>query len=481
MRISSILARKMRKGASTKGARKSYARPVVRIATAGVALGIALIIISTAIVSGFQSEIKNLVVGFNSHIQLVPENPENPSVLIDEAHKASILQIEGVDRVSNLHIGAGLLETKNTVKGVTIKGTCDTVMIAGALTDGSLPIEYTDIILSKELSNRLEVEIGDRLSIYLVENREKVKQRSVKVCGLYDTGLLEYDEKFIYVTPELLQKSSSSGVQALIELKDSKALGKVVGLNEVREKPPGWWTPHHPNLETDTSTSFMWVAGGTASSDTAYLNYTAGMWEVQQGSGSDLLFSNGYEIFIDDIEQLYSIENKIYGTLPYDTPNRLSTFNIKSQSRDIFNWLDMLDINVIVIICLMILISIINMVSALLITILEKRPEVGMLKSLGMRDSTVMMTFVNYSARIIFTGFLAGNILGFAICLAQTYTGIITLDPAAYYISEVPVEIDLALIAIIEIIAFTCCLIAMFLPALYSLSINPSTALRIKE
>ena len=121
----------------------------------------------------------------------------------------------------------------------------------------------------------------------------------------------------------------------------------------------------------------MWVAGGTASSDTAYLNYTAGMWEVQQGSGSDLLFSNGYEIFIDDIEQLYSIENKIYGTLPYDTPNRLSTFNIKSQSRDIFNWLDMLDINVIVIICLMILISIINMVSALLITILEKRPEVG--------------------------------------------------------------------------------------------------------
>ena len=109
---------------------------------------------------------------------------------------------------------------------------------------------------------------------------------------MYDTGLLEYDEKFVYVTPELLQKSSSSGVQALIELKDSKALGKVVGLNEVREKPPGWWKPHHPNLETDTSTSFMWVAGGTASSDTAYLNYTAGMWEVQQGSGSDLLFSN---------------------------------------------------------------------------------------------------------------------------------------------------------------------------------------------
>jgi lipoprotein-releasing system permease protein len=141
----------------------------------------------------------------------------------------------------------------------------------------------------------------------------------------------------------------------------------------------------------------------------------------------------------------------------------------------------MLDINVVLIIGLMILISIINMVSALLITILEKRADVGLLKALGLRDSKVIMTFVNYSAQIILTGFFAGNIIGFGVCLAQTSTGIITLDPAAYYISVVPMKLDLMHILSIQLLAFACCVIAMFLPALYSTIIQPSTALRLNE
>ena len=100
MRISIRLARKMRNGAEAEGGEKSWAKPVVRIATAGVALGIALIIISSAIVHGFQSEIKDLVLGFNSHIQVIPQSSDRPSVLIDDTLTANFLTIEGVERVN---------------------------------------------------------------------------------------------------------------------------------------------------------------------------------------------------------------------------------------------------------------------------------------------------------------------------------------------------------------------------------------------
>ncbi len=477
MRISTKLARKMRRGSDLGSA----ARPVVRIATAGVALGIALIIISTAIVQGFQSEIKNLVIGFNSHIQIIPNSSDNPFALIDDSLMGEFSEIEGVERVSPLHINPGLLETKKSVKGVSIKGISDTTMVANSITRGRLSETDKEIVVSEVLANRLELELEDRLSIYIVENREAVKPRTVKVCGFYDTGLLEYDEKFVFVAPELLQKAGSVGAQAVIQIEDGKAYGKVFGKNEVMETPLGFWIPHAPVLPQDTSKTFMWIAGGTESSDTAHLAYIDGQWETKQGSGSDHLFCNGYELHLSDFEALdYAEESALY-LLPFDTSNRLRTTNVMKQSPEIFNWLGMLDINVVLIIGLMILISIINMVSALLITILERRADVGLLKALGLRDSTVIMTFVNYSAQIILTGFLAGNIIGFGICWVQKTTGIITLDPAAYYISVVPMKLNLLHILSIELLAFGWCVIAMFLPALYSTRIQPSTALRLNE
>jgi lipoprotein-releasing system permease protein len=140
----------------------------------------------------------------------------------------------------------------------------------------------------------------------------------------------------------------------------------------------------------------------------------------------------------------------------------------------------MLDLNVIVIIGLMVLISIINMVSALLIVILERRAQVGLLKALGMRDSSVIQLFVQYAARIIGGGFIIGNLIGFSICILQKQTGFISLNPAAYYVSEVPILFDFSRLVFIEAAAFSACVISMLLPAWYSTRILPSTALRIK-
>ena len=140
--------------------------------------------------------------------------------------------IDGVDKINTLHLSPGLLETKNSLKGVTIKGLSDSTMVVSSLTRGSLPSTETGIVLSEVLANRLILELGDRVSIYIVENRESIKPRTLKVCGFYDTGLLEYDEKFVFVSPALLQNAGSAGAQATIKIEDGKAKGKVFGKNE---------------------------------------------------------------------------------------------------------------------------------------------------------------------------------------------------------------------------------------------------------
>ena len=491
MSITRRLAKRMSKGGPAGEDEKSWAKPVVRIATAGVSLGLALIIISTAIVTGFQSEIKDLVIGFSSHIQIIPSSSDNSGVLIDQTLLKEISLIDNVELIAPLHQRPGLVETSNSIKGVSIKGLdfssgansfpSDTTMLVASLKRGALPKGANDILISAPLANRLELEIGDRLSLYIVVKNEDVKPRPVVICGIYETGLLEYDEKFVFVNCTLLQQTSDRGVQAVIVLEDGTARGKVFGKDEYGEKPQGHWEPHHPSLTSDTLTIFAWIAGETEVSDTATLIFTDGQWYAESGDGSSEVFSDGYEVFISDLEATSFIEEQIIYTLPFDTPTRLRTSKVFESNREIFNWLGMLDINVAIIIGLMILISIINMVSALLIVILERRMEVGILKALGMDDTNVIKLFVMYSARIIGVGFLVGNALGLGLCYIQIATGIITLDPAAYYLSEVPILIDFSQLLIIELGAFGCCVLAMFIPALYSTRILPSDALRIKQ
>jgi lipoprotein-releasing system permease protein len=154
---------------------------------------------------------------------------------------------------------------------------------------------------------------------------------------------------------------------------------------------------------------------------------------------------------------------------------------VLEQAPEMFTWLGMLDLNVEIIIGLMVLISVINMTSALLIIILERRSMVGMLKALGMTDGQVLRMFFWQAVRIIGRGFLIGNLIGFALVVLQQETGLIQLDPKAYYVDVVPIRIDLAYIFGIELLAFIICAASMFLPAWASMRILPAAALKLKN
>ena len=353
-------------------------------------------------------------------------------------------------------------------------------MISEALMYGKLPTEKSDVLISSPLAKTLELDTNDRISLYLVIKNEDVKPRVVRVCGIYETGLLEYDERFIFVQSTLLQEVSNRGVQAVIYLTEPsdglEIRGASFGKTLEGEDPLGRWAPEIELQNPDTSIEYAWIVGGDEIQDTAYLYHSDGTWNAQAGDGSWTMFADGYEVYIDNFEDLATIDEEIL----YNIPHTFTTNKITEQSREIFSWLGMLDLNVVVIIGLMVLISIINMVSALLIVILERRSQVGLLKALGMRDSSVIRLFVQYATKIIGGGFLIGNIIGFTVCLIQKQTGLITLDPNAYYVSEVPILFDFSRLLFIEGVAFSACVVSMILPAWYSTRIQPSTALRIK-
>jgi len=474
---------------SSSNSSSSWAKPVVRIATAGIALGLGLIIVSTAIVQGFQSEIRDLVIGFGSHIHIVPSDPDNDGLVMDSDLLSEINDIKGVKSVAPWYLMHGLLETEKSLKGVTVKGidlnqsggfNSNTEMISESIISGRLPKENSDVLISAPLAKKLELDTNDRISLYLVIKNEDVKPRVVKVCGVYETGLLEYDERFIFVKSSLLQEVANRGVQAVIYINESPnkmgIRGASFGETLENEAPVGRWEPEIDILNPDTAIEYRWIVGEYEIQDTAYLFFSEGNWNAQAGNGSWQLFAEGYEVYIDHYQDLAYIDEEIL----YSIPHTLTTNKITDQSREIFSWLGMLDLNVIVIIGLMVLISIINMVSALLIVILERRSQVGLLKALGMRDSSVIQLFVQYAARIIGGGFIIGNLIGFSICILQKQTGFISLNPAAYYVSEVPILFDFSRLVFIEAAAFSACVISMLLPAWYSTRILPSTALRIK-
>jgi lipoprotein-releasing system permease protein len=169
-------------------------------------------------------------------------------------------------------------------------------------------------------------------------------------------------------------------------------------------------------------------------------------------------------------------EDEIFRTIPFGW----RTETVFDQSPEIFAWLGMLDLNVEVIIILMVLISIINMTSALLIIILERRAMVGMLKALGMRDGVVVRMFLLHGARIIGRGFVWGNILGGGLAWMQHRFEIIGLDPTAYYVDHVPINVDFSTLAIVELVAFVGCAGMMVVPAWFSARIRPAMALRMR-
>ena len=184
----------------------------------------------------------------------------------------------------------------------------------------------------------------------------------------------------------------------------------------------------------------------------------------------------GFELFIDDFDKIEEIGNQVYGK----TLSTLDSKPITDKYYFIFEWLKLFDFNIAVIIGIMIIVGGINMITALLVLILERTQMIGILKALGANNWSIRKVFLYNASYLIGIGILWGNIIGLGILLAQKYFGFVKLDPSTYYVTEAPVYIDPLHIILLNVGVLILCLLMLMLPSYIITRISPAKSIKFE-
>lgn len=395
--------------------KKNVSRPAVRIAIAGIALGLAVMIIAVAVVIGFKQEIRNKTIGFGGHIQVTNFDSNNTYELQPvQADNALMDKLRGLTNVAHAQRFAtkpGIIKTDDQFQGIVLKGVdkeFDWEFFRSNLTDGNIPDTKSDtlrneIIISKQLAELLELKTGDSFFTYFIQ--EQVRARKFVISGIYSTNFAEYDKMFL-----------------------------ITDLRHVQQ-----------------------------------LNN----WDRSQYSGVEILIKN--------FDRLEETGNLVYAATSnrFDNEgNALYTQTIKQISPNIYGWLDLLDMNVWVILFLMLSVAGFNMISGLLILILERTNMIGILKSVGAQNWSIRKIFLYHSLFLIGKGMLLGNLAGLSLCTLQYFTHIIPLDPEAYYVSFVPVTFNWLYLILLNAGTLLASLLMMIGPSYLITKISPAKIIR---
>ena len=396
--------------------KRMVSRPAIRIATIGVAIGLAVMIVTVSVVLGFKHTIRDKVVGFGGHIQVhnvLWFNDVDPyTIAVDDSLLNAISHIGGVKHTERYSVTQGLLKTDDDFLGVAFKGVgpeFDTAFLKAHLLDGELP-QFSDttshyqLLVSKMIADKLKLKVKQKLFAYFIEN-DNVRTRKYTICGIYQTNMTRFDESICFTD--------------------------IYAVNRLK----GW-----------------------KSDECSALSVTV--------DNLDLILPTE-EAFIEQVNRT----NDKNG-------NMLTSQTIYETYPQVFIWLELLDINVWIILALMVCVAGFTMISGLLIIILERTQMIGILKALGARNKTIRHTFLWFSVFIIGQGMFWGNVIGIGIVLLQQYTGIITLDPQTYYVSQAPMELNLPLILLLDAVTLFICVFVLIAPSYLISHIHPAKSMR---
>ena len=401
-------------GGKTEG--KQVSRPAIRIATAGVAIGLAVMLISVSVVLGFKHTIRDKVIGFGSHIQvgsfMTLQTGDFYPIQMDDSMLTVLKTIPGVKHVQRYAMKQGILKTDHDFLGVVFKGIgaeYDTTFLHQNMRQGHIP-RFTDnassnkILISQSIADKLGVKANDKIYSYFID-KNGVRTRRFTIEGVYQTNLSQYDDITCFTD-----------------------LYTAVKLNG---------------------------------------------WEDDQTTGAELTVKDFSQL--DDVENL--VVKKVNRTLDH-YGETYSSKTIRELCPQIFSWLDLLDLNVWIILALMIAVAGVTMISGLLIIILERTVMIGILKALGARNKTIRHTFMWFAAFIIGKGMLIGNIVGLGLISLQQFTGLVKLNPQTYYVNTVPVEYNIPLFIILNVATLLICLFVLIAPSYLISHIHPAKSMR---
>lgn len=415
MNLELFIARKIRFNRNKEESKATP--PAVKIAIIGVALGLAVMILSVSVIIGFKKEVREKVIGFGSHIQISNFDNnisfETAPISVNDSLINSLANFPGIRHLELFATKPGIVKTQDDFQGIVFKGideNFDWTFFQSNLKEGTLPViskdsTTTDVLISRYLSNKLMIKPGDSFLTYFMQNT--VRPRKFHITGIYDSGFADYDRFFI--------------------VGDIKQVRRING------------------------------------------------WEEDQVSGIELLVTD-YDKLDEISEELYFhlISQKD------DQKSIYNTQSVKELNPSIFMWLDALDINVVVILVLLILVAGFTIISGLLIIILERTNMIGILKALGQRDSSIRKIFLYISFFLIGKGMVWGNIIGIGICLIQYFFRVIPLDQDVYYLDAVPIHLGIGTWVLINLGTLFISMLMMLAPSYIITKIEPSKSIKFE-
>lgn len=506
------------KDRQAQNASDRLSRPIVAIAVLGIVIGMAVMILTVGISTGFQREVRAKVSGAGAHIEIVPlaqtDPKESSRVRIQQPFYPWLDTVPGVAHIQVFAVKPGIVETPDEIQGVVVKGVgrdhdwsfLRQHLVAGDVLDigdgrpaGEAGVQ-AETLISQWLARRLRQQVGDTVTIYLVKGREDIRPRKYRIRGIYETGLEKIDHQLVFVDIAHLQRFAQWGLQAEIGVSDSAGTGglRIEGMAFGGDRTytfewPGTALrgrgPHTIRVNGDTTLMLVAHDNSGTLPDTARLHIhldaradqpfqPAGLMRyTRTGSGGSYKdYCGGFEVALKDHRDLNAIDDRIYG----DLGEGLRTITVQARFPEIFAWLELLDTNVVVVIVLMVIVAIINMTSALLIIILERTNMIGVLKALGGSNGMIRRIFLIDAAYILGFGIVLGDVLGIGLALLQRSTGLVRLPIESYYVDQVPVALDPGTIIALNLGVLVVCVAALVLPSLLVTRIAPAKAIRFE-
>ena len=200
-------------------------------------------------------------------------------------------------------------------------------------------------------------------------------------------------------------------------------------------------------------------------------------WDADQASALEVSLdpSHRTNFWINELTDEIGMRLALSGEA--DEDSLVATSSVRSYPQ-IFDWLDLLDFNVVVILILMIVVAGVNMISGLLIVLFRNISTIGTLKTLGMGDRTIGKVFLRVAAGVVLKGMLIGNALGLLFCVVQRTTHLLNLDPSNYFVSYVPVHIDIPWILGADLVAFVAIMLLLLIPTLFIARVDPAQTVK---
>ena len=410
MKFETYVASRFRKSYTYKN---TVSSPIIKISVFSIIIGIVMMIISVSSSVGLQKTIETKISSFFGHISI--SNFENNTSFSSISPISLSLDYKKLHNnseiihVQNVAYKSGLIVNKNSFEGVVFKGISSDFnwsSFSKYIRKGKiLTINETvsnQVIISEYLSKKLSLDLNDKFkATFFKPNSSSIpNERIFEVCGIFSSGLIEFDETYFIGDIKHIQKMNK--------------------------------------------------------------------WNSNQ-------FGN-VEIFLKNYSQLENVSNQLYKK----TSAEINVLSIVNRFPEIFNWMALFDINVLLIIIIMILVGGINMITALLVTVLEKTSIIGVLKTLGSSNKSMRTIFLINGAYLISLGLVIGNFIALGLIFIQNYTGFIKLDPDTYYVSELPFDFNLMTLLILNISVLLFCFLMLIIPSFIISKISPSESIKIK-